>query len=455
MVSSGVVAGAAAVVHGDQVETFTHGVLQSGGNEPVLPTSPFHICSCSKAFTALAFARLVTERGIAWDTPVQLALPEFELSDPWITERCTFRDLAGMRLGLARTGIAEWGFRAEAPVESRLARIRSMGFDAPFRDRFSYSNLNYILLASSVARVSGEPFEACLRARVFEPMGLTHAALTASPISPLPHMVLNGANTAVSELTGDNSQGSARVHLSAEDAAAWLAGLLELSLGDADVEIAEIFRPQSLIRVGDHEDRSLPVAWAYGFGWLLADFCGHVLWMHGGGGRGWRTMTMLDPEHRIGVMVMLAHEGSTAEALALELLDLANGRKPVDRESLLTARAHRAWLDRAVNNLVGDDAAPSPGAASIDGTYSNPVTGIVQIASSPQGVRFEAQDAPIFAATLMPTGQGLFDFTFDNSALSRMPGDPEFRARFAIDRTGVTELRTSYFGLLRRTGSGP
>ena len=122
--SLGIVAAAGALVTGGAVEPYFEGRLRVDAAAPLTARSTFHICSGSKAFTALAFATLVEGGAVRWDQPVRSVLPEFALSDPWIADHCTFRDLAGMRLGLAREGIAEWGVRCAG------ARVRPPGADA-------------------------------------------------------------------------------------------------------------------------------------------------------------------------------------------------------------------------------------------------------------------------------------------------------------------------------------
>ncbi len=454
----------AAVAAGERYAV-ADGVLRQDASERVTTATPFHICSCSKAFTALAFARLVDAGQADWDAPVAPVVPEFGLADPWITKRYTFRDLAGMRLGLSRDGIAEWGFRQDAPVADRLGRARAMPFDAAFRDRFSYSNLNYIALACAISRLGGASFAHCLKQLVFDPAGLRDASLETSARAAAPHMPDGKAMVAVPELTGPNSQGSARVHLSARDAAAWLAFNLSLIRSDTDSDARsairgethsdspgaamELFRPQSLVRPLAGTAGGIPSPWAYGCGWLLSAHDGALL-HHGGGGRGWRTMAILDPVRQRGVMVMLAHEGAAAEALAWELLDLLAGRAPVHRLAVLAARSAQ---DAAARNAAAD-LRRRPAAAwrePLPGCYANAVTGKVRLSLADRGhLHFAAEDAPAFDATLAPTGEGVFEFRFEHPALRTMPLDPPFQLRFGLDPAGRSIAQTTYFGDLEQ-----
>ncbi|HWK73077.1 MAG TPA: serine hydrolase domain-containing protein [Povalibacter sp.] len=435
----------AAVCSEDQV-SFADGVLRTDGDARVTATTPFHICSCSKAFTALAFSKLV-EAGIAqWDASALKVVPELQLADSWIARHCSFRDLAGMRLGLSRDGIAEWGFRPEAPVEQRLSRASALPFETPFRDRFSYSNVNYIALACATTRLAGMSFAQCLRQLVFEPAGLHEATLESSEQSAWPHLPHDSAMVAVPELTGVNSQGSARVHLSARDASAWLAFNIQRA-AERYGSAAELFQPQSLVRATGDTSEMLPSPWAYGFGWFLSGGGESALLHHGGGGRGWRSMAVMEPQRRRGVMVMLAHEGPLAEALAFELLDLLAGKSPADRVTPLAARTQRDTAARNAAASLSNKQHRSVARGEVIGRYGNAATGIVRITrGSDRYLRFAAQDAPAFDAILEPLDDGLFEFRFENPALMRMPADPLFQLRFDAGAGGQVTARTTYFG---------
>jgi CubicO group peptidase (beta-lactamase class C family) len=442
-----------AVVSGSDCETYVCGASDTEEDVRASAATLFHICSCSKAFTAMAMASLIEGGAASWDTSVREILPEFALSDPWVTQRSTLRDFAGMRLGLSSGGIAEWGFRAEATTLVRLARAKVMPFDAPFRDRFSYSNLSYIALAGASARLAGSDYAQCVRDIVFAPRGMMHATLAPSQNSAKPHLPIGGRMVPVPELTGESSEGSARVHLCASDAAAWLAFLLRAVRGDEGHAAAEMFRPQSLVRPLADTGDGLPLSWAYGFGWHLSTFQGRALFQHGGGGRGWRAAAILDPERNTGVMVFAAHEGSIVEALALSLLELAAGETPGDWESVLSARADR--LATARNAATGLRTRPDEErieTEEITGSYSNAVTGNVRIAAGRDGaIHFSAEDAPAFDAQLCPVGDGVLEFRFENPALTTMKNDPLFQARIArAQKNGQVVVETTYFGTLEK-----
>lgn len=443
---------AVAAVCGDQFETFVAGDADAVERIAASADTLFHVCSCSKAFTAAAVARLVEDGGVTWDTAVHEVLADFALSDRWISEHLTIRDLAGMRLGLSRSGIAEWGFRPEAPVLERLARARGMSFEAPFRDRFSYSNLNYIALAAATARLMGVDYARCMEELIFSPHGLRRTRLRPDADTARPHLPVDGRMIPVPELTGESSEGSARVHICASDAVSWLSYLLRAAKGGEGKAVTELFKPQIPIRPTAESEGGLPVAWAYGFGWHISAFRGRTLLGHGGGGRGWRAQAILDPERDSGVMVFAAHEGVGVEALALTLIDLMSGGTPGEWEPLLCARAERDAKARdAAMGLGGAPEGVPIDADEASGHYENSVTGRVRIAKVDNGMlRFTAEDAPAFDAELHPVGEDILEFRFINPAMRRMKNDPLFEVRIARHEGGRVSAETTYFGTLEK-----
>lgn len=456
LVEVGAGAAAAVMVKGDRVWTVTQGEVRPG--QPVTAATPFHICSCSKTFTAATFARLVQEGAAEWDAPVRDVVPEFLAPDAPFADLCTFRDLAAMRVGMGRTGLAEWGVRQDIPTSERLALGRHIGLVAPFRDRFSYSNLSYIALALAGERLAGRPYAELVRDLVLQPLGMAHtvsagSGQTAPTDAAGPQMPILGRMVGVRELTGPNSEGSARIYMPAGDAAVWLRGLLT-SLGGSNQDplsgvVQDMARPWS--RAPAPDQRQAPEGdgrAAYGMGLAISRLRGGPLLRHGGGGRGWRHAMALAPLQDAGVMVMAAAETPEVEGLALELLETLVWNDARDwRTVFLAAAAGAAAVEQAV---IGKDFPTGADLTSSlrPGLYANAASGPVRIEAAAAGLRMVPELAPDFAAGLRAVGPDVFEMEFDEPALSPQPLDPSFRLR-ATSEDGRSILHTTYFGALR------
>jgi len=450
--------GAAALVSGDDAWVLVHGEARPGC--PVGPDTPFHVCSCSKPLTAAVFAWLVQQGVAGWDEPVHAVVPEFVLADPWVGRRCTFRDLAAMRVGLARDGIAEWGMDPQRPKVERLARAAHMDFETAFRDGFAYSNLCYIALSLAAERLAGRPYSALVQASLLDPLGMQDARSAGFGVPPppqaaLPHLGSAHGPLPVRELTGPNSEGSARMHWSGRDAVRWLRFLLEAMAGSdagpvSAQGVAQMATPWALLRGSDvrSSPEGVPGA-AYGLGLFFTLLGGRPLYRHGGGGRGWRHMLLLAPHARSGVMLMASAEHPAVEGLALEMLESLMGMPMRDWRTPFTraaAQVAAAGQRAAMLRLTGQAGGP-PAVDPQSGVYRHPVTGQAQINAGPDGIRIRFQDAPDFAARLVPDCDGIHRFDFDEPALARQPFDPPFFLR--ATEAGVD---TTYFGRLERVG---
>ncbi len=77
-----------------------YGVTSTIDSFPVTSNTIFPILSCTKAFTAAGIGILVDEGKLDWNDKVIKYLPDFKLSDPWITKELIISDLLSHRSGL-------------------------------------------------------------------------------------------------------------------------------------------------------------------------------------------------------------------------------------------------------------------------------------------------------------------------------------------------------------------
>ena len=137
-----------------------YGVRELGKPEKVDENTLFAIASNSKAFTTAALAILVDEKKISWDDKVSKYLPEFQMSDPWVTSELTIRDLVSHRVGLDTfSGDLLWYETTYSPQEV-LSRVRYLKPVSSFRTRFGYQNLMFVAAGQIIEKVSGKSWGA-------------------------------------------------------------------------------------------------------------------------------------------------------------------------------------------------------------------------------------------------------------------------------------------------------
>ncbi len=141
--------------------------MAAGGSQAVDGDTVFPIHSMTKSFTAAALALLVDEGKIAWSDPVRKHLPEFTMSDPYVTEHLTVRDLLVHNSGLALGAgdLLHWPDQV-ATADQFIAALRHLPLDQGFREGFAYDNILYTVAGEVVERVSGVPVEHLLVQRL-------------------------------------------------------------------------------------------------------------------------------------------------------------------------------------------------------------------------------------------------------------------------------------------------
>jgi len=192
-----------AVAHGDEVRVDAIGTMAFGGDEPMRRDTIFRITSMTKPILAAATMMLVEDGALALEEPVDRLLPELAgrrvlrhvdcpLDDTVAADRpITVEDLLTFRMGHGT--LIEPTFDPPFPIVTAAGELQlAMGPPDPrtphdpdrWIERFATLPLMYqpgqrwqyntgsLVLGVLVARAAGQPLEAFLGTRVFEPLGM-------------------------------------------------------------------------------------------------------------------------------------------------------------------------------------------------------------------------------------------------------------------------------------------
>lgn len=391
------------LVHGDSVVARGYGVAEVGGDAPVNEHTLFAIGSLTKAFTATLLAILVDEGKIAWDDPVIRHLPDFAMADPWVTRELTIRDVLSHRTGLAGNDLM-WAAGGVSPREL----IRRLRFQEPahgFRAGFGYHNVMYLLAGELAAKVAGKPWDQLVRGRLLGPLGMERSTasmheLHRHPNVALPHdeigpgQTLGNAPSANVPLDAPNAlrriewfdpatAPAGGVASSAADFSRWLR--FQLSTGEIDGrrlmgrEALLATRTPQIPRPGfpaSQEEASETNLAAYGMGWDLRDYRGHLMVSHLGSTPGWGSAVALLPVEGGGAAVFVNTTQGLwlANAVVRWILDRLLGAEFEDwnQRALDWAeerrRANTAVLERAAAERI-PGTTPSLPLEAYAGTY--------------------------------------------------------------------------------------
>ena len=170
---SGVPGMAVAVVKDDKVIYLrTFGVRNVTSQEPVTPDTKFQLASVSKSMTGTMIASMVGNGELSWDDTIVAVDPAFRLSDPYVTEHVTFRDLLSHRSGLPEYGTDELQYDFLYTKPEIMARLRYLGLPGAFRSSYAYSNIGITIAGDTAAKKAMKPFEDLIAERIFIPAGM-------------------------------------------------------------------------------------------------------------------------------------------------------------------------------------------------------------------------------------------------------------------------------------------
>lgn len=413
----------------------------------------FAIGSTTKAMTAAAVGILVDEKKVGWDDPVTKHLPWFALKDPAVTRELTVRDLLTHRAGLPNADFLWYG-----QANSRRAILEKVVEIEPaysFRSSFIYQNVMYAAAGAVVESASGVPWERFIEQRVFRPLGMTDSVATMAglenrPNRAVPHFLIDGAVTRISNASVDGVAPAGSVWSSVDDMSKWM----RLLLGNGRIEgrrvlspevVAELFRPQTQVT----KEAFYPTAaltkpeWTtYGLGWFQQDYAGLKVDFHTGSIDGMVAICGLIRARGIGVYILsnLDH-AELRHALMLTAFDRLLGRPARDWSGEM--RGLYAGLQKQQDEEAAREetrrtagTAPSLPLSAYAGLYADPLYGEVTVTPAPAGAGLRIRYGSAFEGVLehwnFDTFRARWDAVWRGSA----------HASFILDPAGnVRELR--------------
>ena len=144
--------------------------------DPIDENVPFRLASLTKPYTAFVVEQLIEEHKVAIDAPIQQYLPWFHTACPATDKNITVRALLDHSSGIPTvlgipTLFANDRVDGEA-VKDGLRSLASSCVHGSSSAPFAYSNVNYNILGSLIATVTGHTYESEVARRIFHPLHL-------------------------------------------------------------------------------------------------------------------------------------------------------------------------------------------------------------------------------------------------------------------------------------------
>lgn len=332
--------GVAVVKDGKVILSKGYGVRTAGKPEKVTDQSLFAIGSVSKSVTATALGMLVDDGKLKWNDPVIKHLKSFRLSDSYLTQETTVRDVLSHRVGLGRNDLVWYG--SPFTRDEVLAKLPLMKTDGKFRAGLVYNNILYMAAGQIIPEVADKKptWDEFVADRVFKPLRMASANTSVAKLPKdgdvaTPHEKVKGVPTAVPWRNGDVIGPAGSINAGAADMAEYVK--FHLAKGKVGSErvlksgtVKALHSPNTLMpRAGLFNPDSHYAA--YGLGWMLADYRGRKLSEHGGNIDGMTAQVGMLHDEKIGVVV-LANLGASVlpQALMYDIFDRVLGEPTQD-----------------------------------------------------------------------------------------------------------------------------
>lgn len=393
----------------------------------------FAIGSNTKEFTTTALAQLVDQGKLKWDDHVLDHMPEFRVSDPWITREFRISDLlthhSGMGLGAGDLLLFSHSTFTRPEV---VATLRYMPFTAPFRSAYAYNNLLYVVAGALVEKISGESWEDYVQKHLIDA-----AALPACQARP----PVKGEDDAA---VGEGEDGvlpdrtalrlpavapAGGIWCSVDGMNRWVQTYLNEGKTPEGRQIISkaqrdaVWTPHALLPLADTAEATGTHLRAYGYGWFTEDFFGRKRVWHTGTIDGMVSYVSFLPEMKNGIVVLTNHDDYRATyAIATTLSSLVATGKSADwvkhwRDELTVKEERQA--KEAATSGPGSPARPflHPGVQELSdyvGLYRDAWRGDMRVALKDDHLRLTFGKAEGLAGTLSALPHDLFVVRWDN-----------------------------------------
>ena len=315
---------------------------------PITSTTPFHIGSVSKQFTAYAVLLLEQEGRLSLDDDVRKYIREVPDFRTPITLRHLLHHLSGLRDReslLQMAGVTPADTFDTRQILRLLARQTALNFKPG--EQLEYCNTGYTLVAEVVARVAGKSFRAWTTEHVFRPLGMVHTWFADDPVelvtqAAYPYFKVGERPEYVKGLLNHSMVGDTGVVTTAEDMVLWLRHLESPDPGHAAL-VGQLLGVSGTLNNGEKT--------GYGFGFGITSHRGMKVAVHSGMDAGFRASVTVFLEETLGIAILGNALSLKPLEQAYQIADVILGLKP---EPAISEPAEAADEDRAAASIALD-----------------------------------------------------------------------------------------------------
>ena len=425
-------AAVAVVENGKVIYMKGFGTLEAGGSEKVDENTLFMIGSNTKAFTATSLAILEEEGKCSLEDKVRQWLPDFMMMDPWVANEINLTDILCHRIGMETYQGDFMYWTSDLSLKEVIEKFGKLSPKYGFRSRWGYTNACFAIAGACIEKISGMPWESCIRSAILDPLGMTRTLTLSTQIAGAAnaaksHTLVNGKLVEIPYPKIDNLAPAGSISSSVSDMSHWMICLLDSGRYQGRQvipwEAIERTRQPESIEGGSSTFFKSTHFQLYGLGWELSDYAGFGIVSHTGGVNGFATSVTLVPERKIGIAIFTNSDMDDLYASAKrDILDAMLGQPYHDFNSIFLNAFNRnyakdvQWV-RSKRDSVSLHLRTSFPFEAYAGTYSNDAYGTINIKAEKGKLVMTFQHHPDLKGEMESLGSNRFLCTYS---------DPEF-----------------------------
>jgi CubicO group peptidase (beta-lactamase class C family) len=343
----------AVVKDGKVVKARGYGLANVEHQVPVKPETIFQSGSVGKQFTATAVMMLVEEGKINLDDKISKYFTD--APEPW--QNITVRHLLSHTAGTTDYP-QDFDFRRDYTEDELLKRAAQIPLAYQPGEKWSYSNMGYVMLGILIGKVTGKFYGDFLQERIFKPLGMTTARII-NEADIIPNRA-QGYRLVKGELK--HQEWVSPVLNTTADGSLYFT-ILDMIKWDAALYTEKLLKKSSLDLMWTPvtQNDGKPNKGNYGFGWAITTSNGHKLIEHGGAWQGFKSFIARYVDDKMTVILLANLSQTNPEKLAHHVAGLylpavmPPEAKPIaDTEPQVTATFREVLEKMAAGNLEQD-----------------------------------------------------------------------------------------------------
>lgn len=300
----------AVIKDGKTVIARGYGLANVEHQVPVKAETIFQSGSTGKQFTAVAVMMLVEEGKLSLDDKITKYFPD----GPEAWQNITVRHMLTHTSGMTDYP-QDFDLRRDYTEDDLYKRIKPIPLAFQPGEKWSYSNLAYVMLGILIHKVSGKFYGDFLQERIFKPLEMTTARIISEsdivPNRAAGYRVVNGQLKNQDWVSPSlNTTADGALYFTIYDMAKWDAALYTDKLLKTS-SLEQMWTPVKL-----NDGKTHP----YGFGWALGQVRGHRIIEHGGAWQGFKAQISRYVDDKLTVIVLAnqirTNQGKLAHGVA-------------------------------------------------------------------------------------------------------------------------------------------